>query len=164
MRNRRRRGSDEINLTPLLDVLFTILFIVMLTGMQNEQSYAENAEATQAQMEAVETKVRRVKHAINAFNHATVVPGFDMTIDEMLVYIPQLTEKKRRLSDMANRLPKERVNSGHYGNKSIVEYQYANYDVAAAMADMVRVSDELARAQTALDAVNSSAQLEVDLD
>ncbi len=120
--------------------------------------------ATQAQMEAVEAKVRRVKHAINAFNQATVVPGFGMTIDEMLVYIPQLTEKKRRLSAMANRLPKERVNSGGYGGKTIVEYQYANYDVAAAMADMVRVSDELAKAQTALDAVNSSVQMEIDLD
>ncbi len=32
MRRRRRRGSDEINLTPLLDVLFSILFISLLAG------------------------------------------------------------------------------------------------------------------------------------
>ena len=43
-RSRRSRGSDEINLTPLLDVLFTILFIVMLTGMQNERSMEESAQ------------------------------------------------------------------------------------------------------------------------
>ncbi len=36
MRNRRQFVS-EINLTPLLDVLFSILFIVMMTGTQNEQ-------------------------------------------------------------------------------------------------------------------------------
>ena len=36
MRN-GRRISSEINMTPLLDVLFSILFIVMMTGSQNEQ-------------------------------------------------------------------------------------------------------------------------------
>ena len=36
MRNRRQFVS-EINLTPLLDVLFSILFIVMMTGIQNER-------------------------------------------------------------------------------------------------------------------------------
>ncbi len=38
----RRRFISEINLTPLLDVLFSILFIVMMTGMQNEQSMKSN--------------------------------------------------------------------------------------------------------------------------
>ena len=55
-RNRRRRGSDEINLTPLLDVLFTILFIVMLTGTQNEQTMKESAEAAQAQLEGLQAQ------------------------------------------------------------------------------------------------------------
>ena len=55
-RDRRRRGSDEINLTPLLDVLFTILFIVMLTGTQNEQTMLENAEAAQAQLEGLQAQ------------------------------------------------------------------------------------------------------------
>lgn len=55
-RDRRRRGSDEINLTPLLDVLFTILFIVMLTGTQNEQTMLESAEAAQAQLEGLQAQ------------------------------------------------------------------------------------------------------------
>ena len=41
---RRGRGADEINLTPLLDVLFTILFIVMLAGTQTERIMQEDAE------------------------------------------------------------------------------------------------------------------------
>lgn len=33
MKRRRRKFSEEINITPLLDVLFVVLFIVMLSGV-----------------------------------------------------------------------------------------------------------------------------------
>lgn len=42
MRSNRRRSVLEINLTPLLDVLFSILFIVMMAGMQNEEGMRED--------------------------------------------------------------------------------------------------------------------------
>lgn len=43
MRRRRRMTGTEINLTSLLDVLFCVLFIVMLTGQQvSEASQQEN--------------------------------------------------------------------------------------------------------------------------
>lgn len=42
MRPNRRRSVLEINLTPLLDVLFSILFIVMMAGMQNEEGMKED--------------------------------------------------------------------------------------------------------------------------
>lgn len=38
MRRYKRKTVHEINLTPLLDVLFSILFIVMMLGMQNEKT------------------------------------------------------------------------------------------------------------------------------
>lgn len=56
MRGRRKRSGDEINLTPLLDVLFTILFIVMLASTQNEQTMMESAEAAQAQLEGLQAQ------------------------------------------------------------------------------------------------------------
>ena len=52
-------------------------------------------EEIREKLEELERKVRIVKHAINVFNMTTVIPGFDMTVDQMLVYIPQLSEKKR---------------------------------------------------------------------
>lgn len=42
-----------------------------------------------------------------------------------------------------------------------MEYKYANYDIAQAEADLAAVTDELARAQTALDVVNNSVTLEI---
>lgn len=43
---------------------------------------------TQCRLAGLERCIRRIKHAINLFNATHTVPGFDMTIDEMLVYIP----------------------------------------------------------------------------
>ena len=116
---------------------------------------------TQEEQRRIEAKIRKVKHAINCFNINTLIPEFDMTIDEMLVYIPQLSERKRKLTEMTSFLPKERVSNGYQATK-IIEYTYTNYDLEKAADDLTRVSDELARAQTALDVINNSGQLEIN--
>ena len=43
--------------------------------------------AVQLQLQELEDKIRKVKHAINQFNLTQDVPGFNMTIDQMLIYI-----------------------------------------------------------------------------
>ena len=109
---------------------------------------------TQRRLAELERCIRRIKHAINLFNATHTVPGFDMTIDEMLVYIPQLTQRKSKLADMKARLPKERVEEQYGRQSNIIDYTYANYDLAAVEADYEKTADELSRAQLALDAVN----------
>ena len=76
---------------------------------------------TQARLEELEGAIRRLKHAINRFNTTQVVDGFGITIDEMLVYIPQLTKRKSKLLEMKSRLPKERVEE-QYGRQSNILY------------------------------------------
>ncbi|MBQ9870803.1 MAG: hypothetical protein IJM27_02635 [Eubacterium sp.] len=117
-------------------------------------------------MGQVEKEIRRIKHAINVFNSVTVVPEFDMTIDEMLVYIPQLTAEKTKLEKMSSALPKQRREDTHYyrsASSNLVEYVYANYDIAKAEEDYQKVSRELARAQTALDVINNSVRFELEV-
>ena len=80
--------------------------------------------------------------------------GLEMTIDEMLVYIPQLTRRKNKLLEMKSRLPKERVEEQYGRQSNIIDYRYANYDIAAVEADYDKTVDELSRAQLALDAIN----------
>lgn len=63
-RSRRRRGSGEINLTPLLDVLFTILFIVMLTGTQNEKTLEKDAEASMIEIKRLESEAAGLEDKI----------------------------------------------------------------------------------------------------
>ena len=115
---------------------------------------------TREEEQVLAAKIRKLKHAINVFNATTEVPGFGMTIDAMLVYIPQLTRCRNRLAQMKSRLPKERVEAGFRAASNIIDYRYANYDIEAAQAAYDEVSDRLAKAQTALDLVNSTATFE----
>ena len=48
-----------------------------------------------------------------------------------------------------------------YGRQSnIIDYTYANYDIAAVEADYEKAADELSRAQLALDAANQRETFE----
>ena len=115
----------------------------------------------QTELAELEGKIRALKHAINAFNISQEVPGFGMTIDQMLVYIPQLTARKKKLDYMRKKLPKERDDPGYGRNNNLVEYQYANYDIALAETDYQKTVDELSAAQNTLDQVNATIEFEV---
>ena len=62
------------------------------------------------------------------FNTTTIIPDFDITIDEMLVYLPQLNRQCEVLSKMRDAMTKVRVSSGYSGG-NIIDYKYANYDI-----------------------------------
>lgn len=116
---------------------------------------------TQSDLWTIEEKIRKVKHALNVFNSTTIVPEFDVTIDEMLVLIPQLTAKKFKLAKMKNKLPKVRDQTRT--NSAILDYRYLNYDIDAVAAEYERVENMLSRAQNALDAVNMTQILEIEI-
>ncbi len=116
---------------------------------------------TQKQIAALEQDVRTVKHAINVFNVTHTLPGFDeMTIDQALVYLPQLSGRVRKLQDMAAALPRERVES--FGS-NIIDYVIANYDIADAEEAYHAEQDKLRALQLALDAANSTDTMEIDV-
>ena len=119
-------------------------------------------EMRDAQAE-VERKIRKLKHALNIFNTTTVVPDFDMTIDEMLVFLPQLNKQCSLLSGMRDAMPKVRVSSGYSGNSAILDYEYTNYDIEEANKLYIELSYMLAKAQTALDLINSTVEFEIDI-
>lgn len=118
--------------------------------------------AMQRQFDDVDGRMRRLKHAINVFNTTHTVDGFDMTIDEMLVYLPQLGKRKEMLTQMSKMLPRQRKDRD-YSSSNNIEYVYANFDIAEARKELERVSELYAQAQTALDIVNNRDMLEVDL-
>ncbi|MCR5182178.1 MAG: hypothetical protein K6D56_04075 [Clostridia bacterium] len=118
---------------------------------------------TQEALAAVEKKIRTVKHAVNVFNATHEVPGFDMTIDEMLVYLPQLSARKFKLQGMMSRLPKVRESASGFGNNKLIDYNYANYDIQAVEKDHAEVDRLLQQAQTALDLLNTTETMEIDI-
>ena len=125
---------------------------------------AYDYHATQRALDEVETKIQKLKHTLNCFNSTYVIPEFGITIDQMLVYIPLLTTRKKKLDIMRSRLPKERAQEAFGRGNNIIEYNYAYYDISVVEADYVAVSDELARAQTALDTANTTLLFECDIE
>ena len=118
-------------------------------------SYEEITE----KLDACNKRIREIKHALNIFNSTTLVEGFDMTIDELLVYLPQLSEKQMRLTTLLMKPEKERVMDS--GRTSIIEYDYANYDHAAVKKDYDELSALRNRALTMLDVTNNTVQFEI---
>ena len=119
--------------------------------------------AVQGKLAEIEAKVRKVKHALNIFNSTHAVPGFGMTVDQLLVYIPQLSQRKMKLRNMAGVLPKTRVKGRVAASSNVIEYTSATYAVETAKAAADAAAEELARAQTALDKVNNTETMEIDL-
>ena len=118
---------------------------------------------TQDELQMLSKKIRIVKHAINVFNTTTKVPGFDMTVDEMLVFLPQLSERANTLGSMRKELPKVREKTYGQGTNATIDYRYINYNLEAVKQDYEKVRDLLDKAQTALDTLNNSATFEIDI-
>ena len=62
---------------------------------------------------------------------------------------------------MKNRLPKVRQTSSFRTN--IIDYSYANYDIKAVEEEYAKVSDTLSKAQLALDTLNNTETMEIDI-
>ena len=138
------------------------LFVVSLGEDAESIRPSYDYQAVQEKLAELERKIRIVKHAINQFNVTCVVPETGMTIDQILVYIPQLSSRKNKLDLMMKRLPKQRYRD-NFRTSTIVEYEYANYDIEKAEEDYKAVSAELSRVQTALDVLNNTLTMEIDV-
>lgn len=104
----------------------------------------------------VDRRMLKIKHAINVFNTTTVVYN-DLTIDQVLVRLPQLTELKRKYYGMMAVPAKKRCNIVG----SVIDYTYTSYDPAKASEYYEDVVKEINEIQTALDTVNNSLKFEV---
>lgn len=122
--------------------------------------------AVQTELDQIDRQILKIKHAVNLFNVQTKIPGFDLTIDQALVYMAQLSNSVNKLSEMKDRLPKQRLGASGFGRSSVpvIEYDYANYDISQAAADFTEKSDILAKLQTALDLLNNTESFEIDVE
>ena len=118
-------------------------------------------EQTQEEIADIDKKVREIKHALAVFNTSTVVPGFeDMTVDQILIYIPQLNKQLEKLDLMRGQPAKQRKINSHSGN--IIDYEYANFDTEKVAADYAALAELIAKAQSAIDIINNTETIEVE--
>lgn len=115
-----------------------------------------NLKEAELKIAEIEEKIIEVKHAINVFNTTHKVDG--MTVDEILILIPQLTQKKKRLGLLALGLEKKR----EYSSSNHIEYKYANYSIDEAKKMLDEVTNKLSELQLKLDDINrSEATIEI---
>ena len=118
---------------------------------------------TQKKIQEIERKIHKIKHSINIFNTTQVIQEFNMTIDQMLIYIPQLKKRQEKLSYMKDLLPKSRKTVIGYEKNAVIDYLYANYDIEQIKMEYDIVSENLLKAQTAVDLVNHTVSMEIDI-
>lgn len=133
---------------------------VSITDEDLQNGITERLNEVIADPERIEIPESAYEESQEVKRMSAEIDGFGITIDEMLVYIPQLTKRKSKLLEMKSRLPKERVEEQYGRQSNIIDYTYTNYDLAAVEADYEKTSDELSRAQLALDTVNQRDSFE----
>lgn len=155
-----RQLKDQINLLRRQEAS-VLSFVAATTENVEEVRPAYSYEETAAKYDELEEKIRRVKHALNVFNATTVPEGTGMTIDEILVFLPQAAERLQMLAVMLSKPPKFRATDT--GRTSIIEYEYLNYDLQMVRRDYDALMEKKNRVMTALDLVNNTVTFEVEL-
>lgn len=125
-------------------------------------------QVTKQKISDLNEKIMKIRHAINLSNTTTVLQIGDkeLTVDSILIRMPQLQAVKDRLDDMRKNQQKE-LSGGRrrryiYDDKA--EIKYANYNVEDAKSDYDMVSGEIMMMQLALDRHNQTSEFEVDID
>ena len=112
---------------------------------------------TQETIDRIDREMLNLKHKLNVFNSTTQVGETGMTIDQILVRLPQLRKAKEKYFVMM--LKPKRKRAGITGN--IVDYTYTAYEPNDAAIEYNKVNDEIIRLQLALDKTNMSVEFEV---
>ncbi|MBQ6575369.1 MAG: hypothetical protein IJL90_04605 [Lachnospiraceae bacterium] len=127
-----------------------------------EYDYATVAK----QIGEIDEKILKLKHAININNASNRIRIEDreMSVDEILVRMAQLSNRKAVLDIMRKREPKKRINSGMYSTrKTSPEFEYINYDLELVKREYESVDAEIAAMQIALDKYNQTYEFEVEV-
>ena len=127
--------------------------------LRPEYSFSETSE----KIHEAEAKVLRYKHALNLYNISTEAGDTGLTIDQVLVRLPQLNNEVRKLRGMAGRMRKQRVAPSFGSSSNIIDYEIANYDLEEVKKAHDKLAKELAKLQMALDEANMSEAIEIDV-
>lgn len=136
----------------------TCSFVAATTEDINAVRPEYNFEFTQLDLNVVESNIRELKHRISVFNTTYLVPELGMTIDQVLVAMPMLSERVNTLRRMAGSQEKRRASA--YGSRSnLIEYEYINYSRDQVREEYDKLSKDLADMQIALDRANTTIDI-----
>ena len=138
----------------------------LYTAAENEEPVIPeyDYEKVSAEIAEIDAKICIIKHAINQTNVSSQIQVGEqcMSVDQILVKMAQLNNRKATLDKMRKQAPKRRLATSFFGHKAPApEYEYINYDLELVKADYERIDREIAEMQMALDKYNQTVEFEV---
>ena len=112
-------------------------------------------EETLNQLMEFDDSIRSVKHAINSFSVSRYVPEYDMTLDELEMYLEDLDRRFNTLKELGDAHPIKRT----IVNRS-VRHTIANYDLKQARKDSERLDDERRKVRSIISEIKKSEEFE----
>ena len=112
-------------------------------------------EETRNQLMEFDDSVRLAKHTINSFSVSRYVPEYNMTLDELEMYLEDLDRRFNTLKELGDAHPIKRtiVNSS-------VRHTIANYDLKQARKDSERLDDERRKVRSIISEIKKSEEFE----
>ena len=127
--------------------------------MEGEDPSAKKPEydyvETWNQLMEYDDSIRSVKHAINSFSVSRYVPEYDMTLDELEMYLEDLDRRFNTLKELGDAHPIKRT----IVNRS-VRHTIANYDLKQARKDSERLDDECRKVRRIISEIKESEVFE----
>ncbi len=119
-----------------------------------------------AKIAEIDDKILSIRHALNVNNASNRIEVGErsLTVDMILIRMAQLNNRKLVLERMRRREPKTRLDARMYaGKKTVIEYEYVNYDLKEVQADYEKTAAEIEALQMALDRYNQTVEIEIEI-
>ena len=127
--------------------------------MEGEDSSAKKPEydyeETLNQLMEFDDSIRSAKHTINSFSVSHYVPEYNMTLDELEMYLEDLDRRFNTLKELGAAHPIKRT----IVNRS-VRHTIANYDLKQARKDCERLDDERRKVRSIISEIKESEAFE----
>ena len=111
-------------------------------------------------------EIRSYKNTLNVVNSSVMVkvPGSNEecgTVNDILLKMAQLNDRKDVLDSMRKKLPKRRIKATYSSGRD-PEYEFINYDLDQVKKDFDEVSRKISTLQMALDNHNQTYMINTD--
>ena len=136
--------------------------------MEGEDPSAKKPEydyvETWNQLMEFDDSIRSAKHTINSFSVSHYVPEYNMTLDELEMYLEDLDRRFNTLKELGDAHPIKRT----IVNRS-VRHTIANYDLKQARKDYEKLDDERRKIRKIISEIKESEEFindyfEIELD
>ncbi len=131
-----------------------------ITYLEGEKKMCSNYsyDVVRNEIDEIDNEIRKYKSLLAVSNATIIVPEFNMTIGECLIYLASLNSKKSLLASFASKKQITRISST-YNTK--VEYTELLYDVDKVKKELEDLQRLIAKLQMAIDRTNLTNLIEI---